>query len=114
MDATALGIILGLAVCGFYCGIRVWRRASLDIGLMFVVTGAGFAIPTGAGLIWAALSGNLGLLPQTWRIYNAAAGVVIIGLSLKYLIDVLRGLFPPRATPSSTPDKEAESPSSDR
>lgn len=114
MDATALGIVLGLAICCLYCGIRVWRRSSLDVGEIFVVSVAGFAIPTGAGLIWAALSGNPGVLPQTWRVYNAAAGAVTIGLSLQYLINVLRGLFAARAMPAPTTDKSAESGNSDR
>lgn len=114
MDATALGIVLGLTICCIYCGIRLWRRRPLDVGEIFVVSVAGFAIPTGAGLIWAALSGNPGELPQTWRVYNAAAGVVTIGLSLQYLINVVRGLFAAPARPAPTTDKGAESGSFDR
>jgi hypothetical protein len=67
--------------------------------LMFL---AGFAIPGGAHLIRAALSGNPNTLPSNWREYVAVAGIAAIGLSLQQIVKSFRSVWPKRAgTPTA-------------
>lgn len=100
MDTTAIGIILGLACCALYVGLKLWRHKKFSPGGVFVVSAAGFSVPAGAQLIKAALAGDASALPSNWREYVTAAGVVVIGLSLQYLINVFRSvLTKPAAEP---------------
>jgi hypothetical protein len=69
---------------------------------------AGFAVPGGAHLIIAALSGNPSTLPSNWREYVAVAGIAAIGLSLHQIVKSLRNVWPKRATISHTDEQPNE------
>lgn len=93
MDTTALGIALGLGVSLIYTLVRGLRHRSIDpftTGLSFL---AGFAIPPAADLIRAGMYGQITPLPNNWREYLSFAGVVAIGISCQYLIQVFRTTF---------------------
>jgi hypothetical protein len=101
MDTTAIGIILALACCAAYVGLKLWRHKKFSPGGVFVVSAAGFSVPAGAQLIKAALTGDATDLPSNWREYVTAAGVVLIGLSLQYLLTVFRSVLTRSATEAS-------------
>ena len=111
MDTTAVGIVLGLGSSAAYIALRVWRGRKFSPGGVFVVSAAGFSIPAGAQLIIAGLSGNPEALPNNWREYVAAAGVVAIGLSLQYLVNVFRSVLrkPVAGTPTDADSEQRDS-----
>jgi hypothetical protein len=93
MDTTALGIVLGLGIGSIYTIVRGLRHRSIDpftTGLSFL---AGFAIPPAGALIKAGMYGQIDSLPTNWREYISFAGVVAIGISCQYLIQVFRATF---------------------
>jgi hypothetical protein len=108
IDTTAIGIVTGLVVTGAYSLIRALRQKSFDIGAMLLMFLAGFAIPGGAHLIIAALSGNPNILPNTWREYVTVAGIAAIGLSLHQIVKSFRSVWPKRATISPADEQLGE------
>jgi phosphatidylserine synthase len=98
MDITALGIVAGILATAVYTLTRALRQKSFDIGATITAFLAGFSIPTGAQLIRVALSGDLRVLPSSWREYVAAAGIVAIGLSMHFLAQSLRNAWAKQAT----------------
>lgn len=107
MDLTAIGIVLGVGLSGAYTSCRLWRRHSLSISGIFLMSLAGFSMPVGAALIKAAFAGNPQQLPEYWREYLPAAGSVAIGLSLQYVITVFRSVLAKDTT--ATPANESAS-----
>jgi len=98
LDTTAIGIVAGLIATGTYSVVRALRQRSFDIGITMLMFLAGFALPGGAHLITAALSGNPNSLPTSWREYVAVAGIAAIGLSAHFIIKSFRYIWPKRAT----------------
>jgi hypothetical protein len=107
MDTTAIGISVGLLVTGMYSSIRATRQRSFDLGATLLTFLAGFSIPGGAVLILAAWSGNPQALPSSWREYVTVAGVAAIGLSIHYLAQAFRNVWPPRASLTPPNDQGA-------
>jgi drug/metabolite transporter (DMT)-like permease len=97
LDTTTIGIVAGLVVSGSYSLTRALRQKSFDIGATMLMFLAGFAIPGGAHLIGAALSGNPNALPNTWREYVAVSGIAAIGLSLQQIVKSYRNVWLKRA-----------------
>ena len=98
LDSTALGIVAGLFATATYCFIRAWRQRSFSIRTTMLMFLAGFAVPGGAHLITAALSGNPSNLPNTWREYVAVAGIAAIGLSGHQIVQSFRYAWVKRRT----------------
>ena len=108
LDTTTIGIVAGLAVAGGYSLVRALRQKSFDIGATMLMFLAGFAIPGGAHLISAALSGNPDALPNNWREYVAVAGIAAIGLSLHQIVKSFRRAWAKQAVPSSATEQPNE------
>ncbi len=107
LDSTTIGIVTGLLITCGYCLIRALRQKSFDIRATMLIFLAGFAIPGGAHLITAALSGDPSTLPNQWREYVVVAGIAAIGLSVQEIVKSFRNAWPKRAT-MPTAAKEAE------
>lgn len=91
MDTTSIGIAVGLIICVFYAGLVALRQRNFDLGNTALIFLAGFSIPGGFSLIAAAISGNSGDLPSSWREYVAVAGIAAIGLSIHHVCVALKG-----------------------
>lgn len=111
MDATALGIAVGLVAAAAYTAVRALRQSSFDIGTVLLTFLGGFSIPGGTELIHAAIVGNAQALPESWREYVAVAGIAAIGLSVHYLVQSLRNVWqrPVTATPATNPSSDETS-----
>jgi drug/metabolite transporter (DMT)-like permease len=107
LDTTTIGIVAGLVVAGSYSLTRALRQKSFDIGATMLMFLAGFAIPGGAHLISAALSGNPSTLPSNWREYVAVAGIAAIGLSLQQIVKSFRNAWVKRAAMAPTNPNDA-------
>jgi len=104
MDATTIGIALGLFAAAAYALIRALRQSSFDIAAILLVFLAGFSVPGGGQLIRAALSGDPSALPSSWREYVAVAGIAAIGLSLHFLVKSFRNIWAKKATVAPSED----------
>ena len=101
MDTTAFGIALGVLAALAYALTRAVRQHSFDVGSLILVLLAGFSVPAGGLLIVAAWSGNPASLPSSWREYVTVGGAAAMGLSLHYLVQAFRNVWPKRATPAT-------------
>ncbi len=107
-DTTAIGIVAGLLATGSYSLIRALRQKSFDMVTTMLMFLAGFAVPSGAHLIIAALSGNPNTLPNNWREYVAVSGVAGISLSLYQIVKSFRSVWSKRATMSTVAPNSCE------
>lgn len=103
MDATTIGIALGLVATAAYSIVRAVRQKTFDLGSTLLVFLAGFSVPAGASLIAAAVSCNPATLPTSWREYVVVAGIAVIGLALQYLVQSFRAAWAKRATVEEPP-----------
>lgn len=94
MDLTGVGIVVGAIVSGGIAVAQIVRDRSIDIGSIALSFLAVFGLLAGGGLIYAAFVGKPSELPNTWREYVAAAGVVGIGLALRHLWRTFEGVWP--------------------
>ena len=108
LDTTTIGIVAGLVVAAGYSLVRAFRQKSFDIGATMLMFLGGFAIPGGAHLISAGLSGNASTLPTNWREYVAVAGIAAIGLSLHHIVRSFRRAWPKQIAPSSAHEQPNE------
>jgi drug/metabolite transporter (DMT)-like permease len=83
IDATGVGIVLGLAGAVTYSALTVIRHKRFRASATALVFLGGFAVPTSALLIRAALEGDAAQLPSMWRENVAVAGVVLLGLAVE-------------------------------
>ncbi len=85
MDATSVGIVLGLVFASAYALLRLWARLGFELGQTVLIFLAAFSVPGGVALIGAGLIGNPAGLPSSWREYVSVAGIVAIGLAVHHV-----------------------------
>lgn len=90
MDATAIGILLGLGIAALYVAARLHRRRDFDLIQTVLVSLAGFTLPIGVGLIAAGIQGTPESLPSGWRPQVVVAGIVALGLAGQFTVSQLR------------------------
>lgn len=93
MDATAIGIGLGLLASVGYVLLRAYAKLSFDLGQTVLVFLSGFALPGGIGLIIAGFVGKAAELPSSWREHVSVAGIVAIGLAVHYVVNEFRNCW---------------------
>lgn len=97
MDATAIGIALGLLMSLAYALLRVWAKLPFELGQTVLVFLSAFSVPGGIALINAGFVGKATELPPSWREYVSVAGIVAIGLALHYVVTAFRNSWLTRA-----------------
>jgi hypothetical protein len=102
MDATAIGIGLGLLMSLAYALLRVWAKLTFELGQTVLVFLSAFSVPGGVALINAGFVGKAAELPSSWREYVSVAGIVAIGLALHYVVTAFRGSWLTRTRPSAS------------
>lgn len=90
MDATTIGIALGLTLSTFYAGMRAYAKQSFELNHTILIFLAAFSVPGGIALIAAGIVGNANSLPSSWREHVAVAGIVAIGLAIHYVFTTFR------------------------
>lgn len=85
MDATSVGIALGLVFSSAYALLRMWAKLGFELGQTVLIFLAAFSVPGGVALIGAGLIGNPAELPSSWREYVSVAGIVAIGLAVHHV-----------------------------
>jgi hypothetical protein len=110
MDLTTFAIGLGLVVALCHSLLCAVRKRSFEILSAVMIFLAAFSVPGGVMLVRAALSGETGHLPPSWREHVAVAGIVALGLALNYLVKRFVSLGAQQATFSdrSVPAEEAK------
>jgi drug/metabolite transporter (DMT)-like permease len=102
MDVTGIGIVAGLVTAGAYSAMALLRRRRFELEITIVVFLSGVGVVVGGVLILVALSGDPAKLPSSWRDYVAVAGIVAIGISLRYVVQSLRAVSAHRAVVSAS------------
>lgn len=98
-DVTTIGIAVGVIGALAFMALELSSRHDNNLDFVDVGTKAGivflaiFAIFPSIELIWAGVEGNRQNLPPHWRAHVAAAGVIGVGYSLKFLIRTFRALI---------------------
>lgn len=93
LDATAVGIILGIAGAVLYTVSRAVRARTFDLALTVLTFLTCFALPGGVLLIVAGITGDMTRLPSTWREHVVVAGIAVLGLSGQAVIRLFRGVW---------------------
>ena len=110
MDATTVGIALGIVLSASYAGIRAYVRQPFELNHTILVFLAAFSVPGGVGLIAAGFVGNANNLPSSWREHVTVAGIVAIGLAIHYVFTAFHDCWLSRPQseeqPSSAPENE--------
>lgn len=94
MDATSIGIGIGLVICVIHAAVVALRQKTFNLGSSALIFLAGFSIPGGIYLIAAAISGRSSDLPSSWREYVAVAGIAAIGLAAHHICSALKNAWP--------------------
>lgn len=90
MDATTIGIAIGVLCSGLYALIRVIGKQTFELNHTVLIFLAAFSVPGGVALIGAGFSGNANSLPSSWREHVTVAGIVAIGLAMHYIFTAFR------------------------
>lgn len=110
MDATTVGIALGVVLSASYAGIRAYVRQPFELNHTILIFLAAFSVPGGVSLIAAGFIGNANNLPSSWREHVTVAGIVAIGLAIHYVFTAFRDCWLSRPQseqqPSSTTENE--------
>jgi MFS family permease len=96
MDATTIGIALGITGSTLYALTRAYARRSFELNHTVLIFLAAFSVPGGVALIAAGFIGNAGSLPSSWREHVTVAGIVAIGLAVHYIFTAFRDCWPSR------------------
>lgn len=96
MDITAIGIAIGLLVSGGYATLRAWAKLPFELGHTVLVFLSAFSVPGGVSLILAGILGKATELPSSWREHVSVAGIVAIGLAIRYIASAFRGSWATR------------------
>lgn len=109
MDATTVGIALGIVLSASYAGIRAYAKQSFELNHTVLVFLAAFSVPGGVALIAAGFIGNANNLPSSWREHVTVAGIVAIGLAVHYVFTAFRDCWLSRQQSEQTPSPATES-----
>nr|VFK66743.1 MAG: hypothetical protein BECKUNK1418G_GA0071005_110614 [Candidatus Kentron sp. UNK]VFK72201.1 MAG: hypothetical protein BECKUNK1418H_GA0071006_11017 [Candidatus Kentron sp. UNK] len=85
-DPTTIVIVAALIGAGIFFFVEFILRKDIEVINSAIIFLAIYAISQGYLLIETALSGDPDNLPKAWRGYLGLAGVIVIGLSLRYII----------------------------
>lgn len=109
MDATTVGIALGITMSALYAAIRAYARQPFELNHTILIFLASFSVPGGVTLIAAGFIGNANNLPSTWREHVTVAGIVAIGLAVHYIFTAFRDCWLAHQKSEKQPSKVAES-----
>jgi drug/metabolite transporter (DMT)-like permease len=90
LDATAVGVAMGIAGAAIYALITARRHKCFRAGTTATVFLGCFAPAAGIFLVKAGFSGDVRDLPTIWREYVAIAGVIGIGLAIEGTANAFR------------------------
>jgi hypothetical protein len=90
MDATTIGIALGIIMSVLYAAVRAYSKQSFELNHTVLIFLATFSVPGGIALIAAGFVGDAGSLPSSWREHVTVAGIVAIGLAVHYVFTTFR------------------------
>ncbi|MBT8420028.1 MAG: hypothetical protein KJO08_04115 [Gammaproteobacteria bacterium] len=85
-DTIALGVVFCLFASIIFGSLELYHHHRIEIGNIFLVCFATFAIIGGVELIMAAFYGDAENLPPRWREYLTVSGIAGIGVSLNLIV----------------------------
>lgn len=97
MDATTIGLALGITGSALYTITRAVAKRPFELNHTVLIFLAAFTVPGGVALIAAGFIGTTDSLPSSWREHVAVAGIVAIGLAVHYIFSEFRNSWPSRA-----------------
>jgi hypothetical protein len=109
MDATTIGIALGIALAGGYALLRAWGKQSFELSHTVLIFLAAFTVPGGIALIAAGFVGDAKSLPSSWREHVTVAGIVAIGLAVHYVATTFRDCIAAVSESTNSPKGSAKS-----
>jgi hypothetical protein len=109
MDATTVGIALGIILSASYAAIRAYARQPFELNHTVLIFLAAFSVPGGIALISAGFVGNANNLPSSWREHVTVAGIVAIGLVVHYVFTTFRDCWLSRPQADQQPHGQVES-----
>ena len=92
-DYTGNVIVVCIFATAFFTIIELIRHRDFQVINSVLIFLAFYAAAVGYDLIAAALNGSIESLPSSWREHLGIAGVVSIGLSLQYLVTLVKRIF---------------------
>lgn len=96
MDATTIGIALGIVCSTVYSLLRAFAKQAFELNHTVLIFLAAFSVPGGVALIAAGIIGNANSLPSSWREHVTVAGIVAIGLAVHYIFSAFRDCWAAR------------------
>lgn len=109
MDATTVGIALGIIMSALYAAIRAYARQPFELNHTVLIFLATFSVPGGVALIAAGFIGNANSLPSSWREHVTVAGIVAIGLAVHYIFTAFQDCWLTHQKSEEQPSTAAES-----
>lgn len=110
MDTTTIGIALGVSLSVFYAGFRAINKQPFDLNHTVLVFLSAFSVPGGVAIIAAGFVGSAANLPSSWREHVTVAGIVAIGLAVRYVCSAFQEIWQMRTRPadSASPSEHQE------
>ncbi|WP_062626588.1 hypothetical protein [Ferriphaselus amnicola] len=108
MDATTIGIALGIILSALYATVRAYSKQSFELNHTVLIFLATFSVPGGIALIAAGFIGDASSLPSSWREHVTVAGIVAIGLAVHYVFTAFRDCRMSQSKAGEQPSTEAE------
>ncbi|NMY06661.1 hypothetical protein HBO12_27265 [Pseudomonas sp. WS 5059] len=102
MDTTTIGIALGVSLSALYAGFRAINKQPFDLNHTVLVFLSAFSVPGGVALIAAGFVGSAENLPSSWREHVTVAGIVAIGIAVRYVCSVFYEIWQMRARPAES------------
>jgi len=100
MDTTTIGIALGVSLSVLYAAFRAISKQPFDLNHTVLVFLSAFSVPGGVAIIAAGFVGSADNLPTSWREHVTVAGIVAIGLAVRYVCSAFHEIWQLKIRPA--------------